>query len=118
MVASLVEGPFGARHGTCQLGVRAGRLIEGAAEAFRAAIDATPGDVTGYLGLSQALDRAGKVDEAIEAVRRAIEVEPSEPLAHTSLSRLLQQKGLIEQAELAMAESARLQRERDAEGHS
>jgi superkiller protein 3 len=82
----------------------------GAAEAaFRKAVEADPAFVIGHLGISQALDRQGKVDAAIEAVRRAIEIDPAEPLAHTSLSRLYQQKGLIDEAEKEMAESVRLQ---------
>lgn len=82
--------------------------LEGAASAFQASVDTDATFAMGYLGLSQALDRQGKVDAAIEAINQAINLTPDDPLAYASLSRLLQQKNLIEEAEAAMAESNRL----------
>lgn len=85
--------------------------FNGAIGSFHKALEADSLFYMAHLGLSQALDKQGKVDEAITQARRAIEIAPEEPLAHASLSRLLQQKGLIPEAEKEMAESMRLQGE-------
>jgi tetratricopeptide (TPR) repeat protein len=88
--------------------ISAGNL-DGAFEMFQRALEEDPEFYLGHLGLSQVLDRQGKVDEAILHAREAIRIAPEEPLAHTSLSRLYQQKGLIDEAEAAMEMSRRLQ---------
>lgn len=90
-----------------------GQLSKGdlaaAEQLFREAVATDDAFGLGYLGLSQVLDRAGRVDEAIEVVRKAIELMPEDPLPHTSLSRLYQQKDMIDEAEAEMAISMKLQ---------
>ena len=83
--------------------------LDGAVEAFHEALKADSQFYIAHLGLSQALDRQGKVDEAIVHANKAIELAPDDPLPHTSLSRLYQQKGMIPEAEAEMALSQRLQ---------
>ena len=90
-----------------------GNLAEAEA-AFRESIAIEPEFGLGYLGLSQVLDRGGRVDEAIEAARKAIELMPKDPLPHTSLSRLYQQKDMIDEAEEEMALSMKLQKDEEA----
>ena len=68
----------------------------------------------GQLGLCQALDRQGKIDDAIEAAGKAIALMPQDPLPHASLSRLYQQKDMIDEAEAEMALSIGLQNEGNA----
>lgn len=82
--------------------------LEGAIEAFQAALKQDDTFFMAYLGWAQVLDRQGKVDEAIVQVQKAIDLVPDEALAHTSLSRLYQQKGMIEEAEEEMALSKKL----------
>ncbi|HAA74579.1 TPA: hypothetical protein DCE37_05615 [Candidatus Latescibacteria bacterium] len=88
--------------------------LSGAVAAFRDSVALDDQFGLGYLGLAQALDRQGVVDEAIKVVQQAIVLMPEDPLPHTSLSRLYQQKDLIEEAEEEMAESMRLQRAKES----
>ncbi len=88
--------------------------LDEAAAAFRESVQTVNNFGLGYLGLSQALDRLGEVDEAIVAVTRAIELMPKDPFPHASLSRLYQQKDMIEEAEAEMAASMQLQNEAES----
>lgn len=92
-----------------------GKLARGdlatAEQSFRESLTVDEDFGLGYLGLSQVLDRQGKIDDAIEAVGKAISLMPEDPLPHTSLSRLYQQKDMIDEAEEEMAISLRLQNE-------
>lgn len=96
------------------LGCLSGDDLDGAISAFQESVTLDETFGLGFLGLSQALDRKGMIDEAMEAVRKAIELMPEDPLPHTSLSRLYQQKDMIDEAEAEMAISMRLQ---NAEGN-
>ncbi|MBT3601584.1 MAG: tetratricopeptide repeat protein [Candidatus Latescibacteria bacterium] len=82
--------------------------LDGAIVNFQQALEEDASFFMAHLGLAQALDRQGKVDDAIQQVKRAVELAPDEALAHTSLSRLYQQKGMIAEAEEAMATSQKL----------
>lgn len=80
-----------------------------AERSFRECVKAEDGFGLGHLGLSQVLDRQGRVDEAINHAKRAISLMPEDPLPHASLSRLYQQKDMIDEAEAEMAISMKLQ---------
>ncbi|MDA0745758.1 MAG: tetratricopeptide repeat protein [bacterium] len=88
----------------------AGNDLQGAIEGFQKALDEDAEFYLAHLGICQALDRSGKVDEAIVHARKAIELAPDEPLSHTSLSRLYQQKDMIPEAEEELAIANRLQK--------
>lgn len=56
-----------------------------------------------YSGLSESLNRLGRIDEAIPIVKKWIELNENDPMAHTALSRLYVQKGMRDKAEEEMA---------------
>jgi Tfp pilus assembly protein PilF len=85
--------------------------LTSAERSFRESISADAAFGLGHLGLSQVLDRQGRVDEAISSAKKAIDLMPDDPLPHTSLSRLYQQKDMIDEAEDEMALSMKLQRQ-------
>ncbi len=79
----------------------------GAAQAFRAAIAAGPGNTGAHIeahhGLIRALRDAGRLDQAVAAALALTALTPGDPLAHTALSISLQRAGHVPQAEAAAA---------------
>ena len=75
----------------------------GAAQAFRAAIEADPTHLDAHHGLVRALRDAGRLEQSVGAALALTALTPSDPLAHTALSISLQTAGHIPEAEAAAA---------------
>jgi tetratricopeptide (TPR) repeat protein len=66
-----------------------------------------------YSGLSESLNRLGRIDEAIPVVKKWIDLNGDDPIAHTALSRLYVQKGMRDKAEEEMALSVFLSKKQE-----
>lgn len=66
-----------------------------------------------YCGLSESLNRLGRIDEAITFVKKWIDLNKDDPIAHTALSRLYVQKGMRDKAEEEMAISVFLSKNQE-----
>ena len=75
----------------------------GAAQAFRAAIAADPGQVEAHHGLVRSLRDAGQLNQSVAAAMALTVLAPEDPLAHTALSISLQAAGHVPRAEAAAA---------------
>jgi Flp pilus assembly protein TadD len=74
-----------------------------AAQAFREAIAADPGNIEAHHGLIRALRDAEQFDASVAAALALTVLTPQDPMAHTSLSIALQKAGHIPEAEAAAA---------------
>ena len=87
------------------------RRYERAVLLFRKALELDSHLEPAYSGLSESLNRLGRIDEAIPIVKKWIEINRNDPLAHMALSRLYVQQGMREKAEEEMAISRFLARQ-------
>jgi tetratricopeptide (TPR) repeat protein len=84
---------------------------QAAAQAFRAAVAASPiqagaqseAHIEAHHGLVRALRDAGRLEQSIAAALALTALTPSDPLAHTALSICLQAAGHVPEAEAAAA---------------
>ena len=72
---------------------------------FKKAIQLDDAFEIAYSGLSESLNRLGRIDDAIPIVKKWIDLNGDDPIAHTALSRLYVQKGMRDKAEEEMATS-------------
>jgi Flp pilus assembly protein TadD len=84
---------------------------QAAAEAFRAAVAASPiragaqseTHIEAHHGLVRALRDAGRLEQSVAAALALTALTPADPLAHTALSISLQTAGHVPEAEAAAA---------------
>ena len=72
--------------------------FDSAAECFRRAIEADPGNSRAHSNLGSTMAAIGRHEDAVEAFRRAIELDPSNAQAHFNLGASLQVLGNSEEA--------------------
>ncbi|MGH7788886.1 MAG: tetratricopeptide repeat protein [Candidatus Binatia bacterium] len=73
--------------------------LQGAVEAYRAALALEPEHADVWEGLSMALADLGRFDEAIAAAERVVALLPDELLSYTNVSRICQKAGDVPKAE-------------------
>ena len=83
--------------------------LDGAAAAFRRAIELNPQFSWSYHMLADILRRQKKSDKALEAVRRAIEINPHFALSYSNLGDLLTKQEKWEEAIAAYGTALELQ---------
>jgi len=85
--------------------------LDVAAEAFRRALDAGPGDpeirAEAYRGLGAAQLRSGRYDRAVRELRKAVASAPDEVGAQTLLGRALLHKGDLDTARICLERATR-----------
>lgn len=92
---------------------------QAAINAFRAAVELSPGDDYLYLRTAVAFVRAGRIPEAVKAIRLASDLEPEKALYHGVLYELLSASGDEVGAELEADRTSEMDRyDRDVLGRT
>lgn len=109
LVATFLEALDGARaHYLRGNALRAQGDLQGAADAYRAAIGVAPGDAAAHNGLGVTLRVDGDLGGAIEAFREAVHLAPGDPAARHNLANALHARGAMAEAIAAYQVAIRL----------
>lgn len=76
-----------------------------AIEAYKKALEVSPGWTEAMHGLAMAHMNAGQLDDAIRVGNEIVAIDSNDAFAHTSLSMFYQRKGMIDEAEKEAAKA-------------
>ena len=86
----------------------------GAASAYRAFLEGSPGNAAIWVQLGHACKESGQLDAAEDAYRRAVALQPDSADAHLQLGHLLKVTGRVELAATSYMDALALERNKDA----